>query len=286
MTDRPQDHDTVDDDRLLALALGIDDPELAAAVAARPDLAQRLARARGDIEAVELRLRAAVPAAPDDYAEPSADRWPRLQQYFAPPASGGRHVRRGRGRLVAALAAAALLALVVGIGVVGIGSRQADDRAAPGASGAQGEAAGVPTTDKGAGDVFGAGMPIVLPEAEHFRAVVVARAGEIVDGLQDFAVLRVLKGRVADRIALLVHDGAAIVPAGSLEVLYLRPLRDYVMAGGGELDEDAADASPTPLAASDAVVMPAPSAGYSMGSSDAYVQAVPSGVDVSLLSAP
>lgn len=287
----------MDDDRLLTLALGIGDEAELAAAEADPEVAPHLARARSDIEAAVRRLRAGVPEAPGGYGEPSAERWPLLAGFFSPPAAAARTRRRGRGRLAATLAAAAVVALVVGIGVANLGSDAVETQVRSGADGATGEMATGPAADK-AGATGYAAAPIVLPEAEHFRAVVVARAEEAVAGIQRFTVIRSLKGRVGDTIALVVHEGASAMPVGTLEVLYLRPLRDYVMAvsgvqpddsRGGDQDSDgagAAGASATPLAAPspDGVVMPTPAAGYSMGSADAYVQAVPAEVDVSLLS--
>jgi hypothetical protein len=294
-------HDTagheIDDDRLLALALGIGDEAELAVAEADPEVAPRLARARSDIQATLHRVRAGVPETPDGYGEPSAERWPQLTGFFSPQAAGRQTRGRSRRRLAVTLAAVAIVALVVGIGVVGLGNRAVETRAPTGSDGATGEMAAGPATDKGGATSYAA-TPIVLPEAEHFRAVVVARAGEVVEGIQRFTVIRSLKGRVSDTIALVLHEGARAMPIGSLEVLYLRPLRDYVMATSGVQPDDsrgsdgdlAGTASPggsaTPLAAPspDGVVMPAPAAGYSTDSADAYVQAVPAEVDVALLS--
>lgn len=289
----------IDDERLLALALGIDDDALGATVLERPDLAQRLARTHDDIDAVVRRLHAAVPAAPDDYAEPSAERWPVLAEYFGTPAApvtSRRGWRGRRGRLTAALAVMALLALVVGVGVgiVDLGGG-ASNGSAPMSVADEGAAPAAATAaDKGGAEGFVSG-PIVLPEAAHFRAVVVARAGAIVDDVQRFAVLRILKGRVGDSVALLLHEGAVAFPAGSLEVLYLGPLDGYGMAADPTSDDPTDDRGPeatpaqgsdvpTPLAAPRPDDLPAPAAGYSLGTEAAYVQAIPAGVDYSLLS--
>jgi hypothetical protein len=307
MIDRPYDPaGAFDDDRLFAFALGLDDdPELAAAADAQPELARRIDQMRAEIGAVTRRLQAAVPTAPDDYSEPSAERWPRLHEFFdTTQGAARRRGRRGRsrGRLAAALAAAALLALAVGIGTVDLFSGATDSQVATTSDDARSEAVGAPPADKGMfGSVTGGG-PIVLPEARHFKEVVVARAGEMFDGLQRFEVIRTLKGRIVERVALLVRDGARALPLGSLEILYMRPLHDYVMAGawdgpdaygadGGEAtgSEPSPITSPAPLgveAPTGDAVMPTPAAGYSVGSAQAYVQAVPQGVDVALLSAP
>ena len=280
-------HDGFSDDRLLAFALDLgNDAELVAALTSSPLLEQRLAQIRDEVSIVCDRLQTAVPMADPDYADPTAARWQRLHASFVPATVSSR--RRGPrriGRLASIAAALAIFAVAVGVAVQQLPGGQSADTATESTRSVDGAVPAGAPADKGASGESSDGSMISLPEAEHFKTVVVARAGEVVQDLQSFAVLRVLKGRLADRISLVIRSGAAALPAGSLEVLYLRPLYGYDWAV--EPDELGAGNSATPSPAGvNVAVMPMPASGYAMGGKDAYVQPVPDGVDISTLVAP
>jgi len=280
-------HDGFSDDRLLAFALDLgDDAELVAALESSSLLEQRLAQMRGDISMVGDRLQTAVPVAGPDYGDPAAARWQRLHAFYLPATvSSGRRGPRRIGRLASIAAALAIFAVAVGVAVQQLPGSQSADTATESTRSVGGAVPAGAPADKGTAGLSYDGSTIALPQAEHFKTVVVARAGAVVQDLQSFAVLRVLKGRIADRISLVLRSGAAALPAGSLEVLYLRPLYSYDWAA--EPDELGAGNSATPSpAGADVAVMPMPVSGYAMGGKDAYVQLVPDGVDISTLTAP
>jgi hypothetical protein len=274
------------DDRLLALALGLgDDPELQTALAASPALAERLTKMSADVSAITDRLQAAAP--PDDpgYADPAAARWQRLHASFAPTSiSSARSGRRRIGRLATIAAAVALFAVAVGVAVQQMPGGSVQTTATESAPSADDRIPAPEPADKGTfGENYDGGL-IVLPRAEHFKTVVVARAGEVVDDLQDFAVERVLKGRMGDTLSLLIRDGVAALPVGSLDVLYLRPLSE--LNWPANLSEQKTAAGGAAISTVNPAVMPTPAPGYAMGGLDAYVQPVPEGVDVSALTVP
>jgi hypothetical protein len=280
-------HDGFSDDRLLAFALDLgDDAELVAAIKSSPLLEQRLALIRDEVSIVCDRLQTAVPMAGPDYADPAAARWQRLQAFYMPATvSSGRRGPRRIGRLASIAAALAIFAVAVGVAVQQLpGGKSADTATESTRSVGGAVPAGAPA-DKGTGGLSYDGNTIALPQAEHFKTVVVARAGAVVQDLQSFAVLRVLKGRIADRISLVLRGGAAALPTGSLDVLYLRPLYGYHWAAEPDQLGAGGSATPTPAGANVAI-MPMPASGYAMSGQDAYVQPVPDGVDISTLTAP
>jgi hypothetical protein len=109
--------DPMDDDRLLAYALGLDDdPELARAAAADDELARRLETVRAEVQEVAAGVRAAVPAPDDSYTDLSDARWAGLQEYFT-PAQERPTKAKGSWRWLRVLAPVAVVALAVAVGV-------------------------------------------------------------------------------------------------------------------------------------------------------------------------
>ena len=161
----------IDDDRLLAFALGLDDdPELQAALAAQPLLQRRLDVIKAEVAQVQSDLQELVPSADAAYEQPVAERWRKLQPYLATPAArtasetgkadaiGAAAVAGNRGRptwrrlLVPAVVLLAVLAVAVGVTVrlngqgagtslshrvAGSHSRSASTKAGTGAKAAQ-----------------------------------------------------------------------------------------------------------------------------------------------------
>jgi hypothetical protein len=108
----------MDDDRLLAYVLGLDDdPELVAAAATDSELGSRLEEVRAEVDAVAAGVRAAVPAPDETYTDLSDARWAGLQEYFTPARERPRRERRGSRRWLRVLAPVAAVALAVAIGV-------------------------------------------------------------------------------------------------------------------------------------------------------------------------
>jgi hypothetical protein len=215
---------TFDDDRLLALALGLDDdPELIAAAAADEGLRRRLEAARADVEQAGRQVRAAVPAPPEDYADLSDPRWAGLQAYVAapPPARTRRATRWLR---VLAPAVVALVAVAIGLAVIN------DQR-----SGTLSVNSSLPTTAKaadeaagplsgGATDATGRDGDYALSlskQLDSYALVVLAKAQAASGAFQRFLVVRILKGDGPDVVRLRVADRPADV--GRLQVLFLRP---------------------------------------------------------------
>ncbi len=121
-----QPGDDMDENRLLAYVLGLeDDPDLEAAADADAVLGRRLETVRAEVDQVAAGVRAAVPTPADDYTDLGDPRWAGLQEYFTPgqerPAKAGRGSRRWL-RVLAPVAAVAL-AVAVGVSVI---ERQAD----------------------------------------------------------------------------------------------------------------------------------------------------------------
>lgn len=114
MTD---EHTHYDDNRLLALALGLDDdPELLAAAEHDAELAARLETMRAEIAAIGAQVNAAIPAPDESYADLATERWSGVRELLEAPPRTAR-TRRGRRwwRIVAPVTALAVLALAVGI---------------------------------------------------------------------------------------------------------------------------------------------------------------------------
>ena len=227
-----------DDDRLLALALGLDDdPELLAAAERDAELAGRLAAMRADVGSVGAQVDAAVPAPDDEYADLSAERWSGLKRYLESPASAAKPRRERRWwRVVAPVTALAVLAVVVGIVAVNQGghsetsgssaevARSSSDAARPGTAEGFGTDAG---TDTGAGVVTGTvaapatAIERLAAQLDRFAIVVLARAREVTGVLQRFAVVRIFKGEAPQVVKLEVDDRPA--DRGRLHLLMLDP---------------------------------------------------------------
>ena len=249
-----------DDDRLLALALRLDDdPELLQAAAADTGLGARLAAMRADVDAIGAQVRAAVPEPDASYADLSGERWGGLKEYLEVPAGDAAPRRERRWwRVVAPVAALAVLALVAGIVAL-------DQGGLPLSSGSSAEVARTATdaddsftgqsesTKSGEGVVAG---PATTPGAEtdpgteaappveeapqaaaqslgdqldRFAVVVLARARQATGALQRFAVLRIFKGDAPKVVELEVDDQPA--DEGLLHLLMLDP----TTAGGETL---------------------------------------------------
>lgn len=110
--------DGMDDDRLLAYVLGLeDDPELEAAAVAGTELGRRLETVRAEVAHVAAGVRAAVPAPADDYTDLGDPRWAGLQEYFQPTQESPAKARRGSRRWLRVLAPVAAVAVAVAVGV-------------------------------------------------------------------------------------------------------------------------------------------------------------------------
>jgi hypothetical protein len=253
--------DPIDDDRLLAYVLGLDDdPELVRAATEDEELGRRLETVRAEVDEVAAGVRAAVPAPDDAYTDLSDARWAGLQEYFAPaPERRGRSAGR---RWLRVLAPVAVVALAVAVGVTVI-ERQAGqtstsvaERSAKSGSdlGTSGGSAvqGAPVNDSsslpaqaGGGSVVASGpsaqagqaaftAPVPEPstplsrlvalrdQMNDFALVVLATAGRASDGFQDFLVVRVLRGNSPATLRLKLAGRLADV--GHLHLLLLEPL--------------------------------------------------------------
>jgi len=221
MTDDPRRDGTTpgvfDDDRLLSLALGLyNDPELIAAAAGDAVLRRRLESMRAEVAGIAAQVRAAAPAADEDYADPADPRWAGLHEFFAAEAP---RPARARGRAsrwlrVLAPAAAVIVALAVGITVL--------ERQGGGTASLQSDKAATEATAPAVSGRGGDGALSFADQVDQFALVVLARARAAQGAVQRFAVVRVLKGTAPDVLRLRIADGAA--PAGGLHLLMLRPL--------------------------------------------------------------
>jgi hypothetical protein len=225
MTDYTRTDDTTpgvfDDDRLLALALGLDaDPELIAAAADDDALGRRLSAMRAEVAGIDAQVRAAVPAPDDDYTDLADPRWAGLHEFFAAeaPRPAGARGRASRWLRVLAPTAAVIVALAVGVTVL---ERQGDGTASLQSDKAATEAtAPVPApSGRGADSALS-----LADQVDQFALVVLAKARAAKGAVQRFTVVRVLKGKAPDVLRLRIADAAA--PAGRLHLLLLRPLAD------------------------------------------------------------
>jgi hypothetical protein len=234
-----------DDDRLLACALGLDDdPELLQAAAADADLGARLAAMRADVDVIGAQVRAVVPKPDESYVDLSGERWSGLKEYLEVPASAAAP-RRGRRwwRVVAPVAALAVLALAVGVVAVDQGGRSAssdssaevartatdtnDSFTGQSESTDSGGEAAAPATTPGAATT----QPMdtaprtaaqrLAEQLDRFAVVVLARARQATGALQRFAVLRIFKGDAPQVVELEVDDQPA--DEGRLHLLMLDP---------------------------------------------------------------
>jgi hypothetical protein len=234
-----------DDDRLLACALGLDDdPELLRAAETDADLGARLAAMRADVDVIGAQVRAAVPEPDESYVDLSGERWGGLREYFVLPASAAAPRGRRWWRVVAPVAALAVLALVAGIVAVDRGGQSASTgssaevaRTATDTSGSfagqsestksgEGETADPATTPgTAAPPPVEAAPPTaaqrLAEQLDRFAVVVLARAREATGALQRFAVLRIFKGDAPQMVELEVDDQPAA--EGRLHLLLLDP---------------------------------------------------------------
>lgn len=175
--------DGMDDDRLLAYVLGLDDdPELVAAATADAELGSRLEEVRAEVDAVAAGVRAAVPAPDETYTDLSDARWAGLQEYFTPAQERPRRERRGSRRWLRVLAPVAAVALAVAIGVsvierqggadLGIAERSGKTADASDTSSAGGDGAGGGPAESGSTGASVDGVPAavtsVTPEQSSF----------------------------------------------------------------------------------------------------------------------
>ena len=277
-----------DDDRLLALALGLGhDPQLVAAAAADEGLRRRLDTVRAEVVEVGAQVRAAVPAPSDDYTDLSDPRWAGLQEFFAAPRPAKTRGGASRWLRVLAPAAVALVAVAVGLavindqknGTVGVNS------SLPAAAKASSEAAdaqtggGVTATGRAAADYVQG-----LRDQLDLYAVVVLAKAQAADGVfQRFVVAKVLRGDSPPVIRLRVADRPA--DEGRLQLLFLRP-----HLGGST--EPSAEPTPAPVPGSTVATstLEALAAGvpilYSYQGEAAVLRELPAGTDPASVTLP
>jgi hypothetical protein len=279
MTGTPSER--FDDDRLLAYALQIDDDaELEQALATDAALRERLLAIRGDLGLVEDQLRAAVPAAAESWADLSAARWGDLRPYVSTRPAPAVHRRRFSLRVLApavgvvaaaALAVGLVLSQTGGVGTLSSGSSSGQSEAV----GSTGKA--VPQAVPGGSSTYS----VPAADAAAYQTAVVARAGAVNDGVQDFTVLRTLKGAAGHSVRLSVEVGGAL-KQGALALLLLTPTNTLATPG--------ATAAPTPSG-------PTPSASVTDGTraaphlylykgTTAVAQELPAGTDPGTFTLP
>lgn len=215
----------VDDDRLLAYALGLeDDRELADALASDPQLRERLRRMETELGEVGDQLHAAVPPLDEGWTDLSMQRWEALRHYVQTRPAEPRRRRLHLKVLVPIAATVAAIALALGVTLSHHTLRQSTE--ATGGNGAV-SAAGAPESSRNGGAYDASG---------EFKTIVVARAHVAGDDSQRFTVERVLKGSAPASVELTIEAGAAL-PEETLAVLSLLPL-----------DTLSSKAAPTPVA--------------------------------------
>jgi hypothetical protein len=231
----PGERASFDDDRLLAYALGLkDDAELEATLAEDETLRRRLEALQAGLDDVGAGLERLVSAPDDTYADPAAARWDGLRPFFAPPPERppARGSLLGRWRVLVPVLGAVLAVAIVGAFALRdgpINTQRASDEA-----GTAAESAGAPNLT---GDATKAayGARELAADLELYETAVVARAGQVSDGRQQFTVVRQIKGTVTGDVYLEVVDQP--VAADTLTL---------VMFGGGALGEEGDAALPTP----------------------------------------
>lgn len=228
----------VDDERLLDLALGLeDDPEVRDAVSRSAELQQRLVELEADLRAIDRELHGVLPPVEEGWHDPASEIWRRLRPFFAEPrARSWRLGRRGR-VLVPAIALVVLASLIVGVIASGGGDRSATSVSGGGAT---------KTVEHGPADAARA-EEFLASSASGYGTVVVAQAGPVRGASQSFTVVRTLKGSVPSPFEVGVATRGGAVP-GSLQIVYLEPLSEVA---GKALDAAAAGsvtAAPAPSA--------------------------------------
>ena len=248
MTDKPPD-ERFDDDRLLAYALDLaQDAELEQALATDAALRERLRSMRADLSAVEDQVRAAVPAPEESWADLSAARWDGLRPYFATRPAPRR--RRLSLRVLApAVGIAAAAALAVGIALSqtgGLGGARSES--------AHAVAGAVAAAHAGRRQVHVGCTPPSVPTPPTIRRSWWPAPPPSTDGVQDFTVLRTLKGNAGQSVRLQVEAGGAL-KEGSLALLLLTPVDTL---GGSNAPRPLPHPRPAPRASA-AAGSPAPS---------------------------
>lgn len=315
--------DPMDDDRLLAYVLGLDDdPELVRAAADDDELGHRLETVRAQVDEVASGVRAAVPVPDDAYTDLSDARWAGLQEYFEPARE-----RRGRGagrRWLRVLAPVAAVALAVAVGVTvierqsGQSSTSVAERSAKsgGDLGTSGGSAvqGAPVNDSsslpaqaGGGSVVASGpaaytAPVPEPstplsrlvalrdQMNDFALVVLATAQQASDGFQDFLVVRVLRGDSPPTLHLKLAGRLADV--GRLHLLMLEPLAESEASPMPESSPEAGtgwaqEASSTVVATAEAMMLTsAVPVVYTYEGDMAVARELPDGVDPGAVTMP
>ena len=214
-----------DDDRLLALALGLDDdPDLAAAMEADEALRHRFETVRADVNAVASGVLTAVPAPDEAYTDLSDPRWSQLQEFFAPAAERPAKARRGSRRWLRVLAPAAAIVLALAVGATVI-QRQNQQSA----SVAERSAKASDTLTAAGGSA--ASAPLATPaqttlasihdQLGEFATVVLATARQARGAFQQFVVVRVFKGDGPRVMNLRVVDHPT--DTGRLHLLMVEP---------------------------------------------------------------
>lgn len=295
-----------DDDRLLSLALDLDeDPELLAAAVDDPTLAGRLTALRADVDRLAARIEASVPAPDDDYVDLTDARWARLKEHLESAskaaAHGGR--RRPRWRLAAVATALLILAVVAGVAALERSPTSVSERggdtslsaeSTADASQAAEDAAPAATAAKGRSGDDAATSPLVGGTAAPADAaaqpdvVVLATAGRIRDGRQRFTVVRIFKGTAPAVMSLDI--GSRPAARGRLHLLLLGSAAAQDEAAADTQDDGGANAAAAPLglpAATDARLPGRPlNVSYTYRGSAVEVRRLPAGTDPAAVTLP
>jgi len=246
----------VDDERLLDLALGLeDDPEVRDAVSRSAELQQRLVELEADLRAIDRELHGVLPPVEEGWHDPASESWRRLQPFFAEPR--GRSWRLGRrGRvLVPAIALVVLASLIVGVIASGGRGRSATSVSGGGAT---------QTVEHGPADAARAGeFQFLASSASAYGAVVIAEAGPVRGASQSFTVVRTLKGSVPSPFEVGVATRGGAVP-GSLQIVYLEPLSEVAGTALGAAATGSVTPAPAP-SASTSVAAAAPAGAKAAG---------------------
>jgi len=276
-----------DDDRLLAFALGFDDDaQLVAAAVTDEGLRRRLDAMRADVAQVGAQVRAAVPAADDDYVDLSQLRWAGLQEFFTPPQPAKARSRASRWLRVLAPVAVAVVAVAVGLAVINdqkSGTVAGNDSLAT-ATKASSEAAGPLTTAGGAAtDRASDYVQALQAQLDEYAVVVLAEAKAAGGAFQRFVVVKVLKGAGPDVVRLRVADRPA--DAGRLHLLFMRP-----QLGGSAEPSAAATLAPVPSSTDATSTLEALAVGvpvmYAYQGETAVLRELPAGTDPAAVELP
>lgn len=248
------------DDRLLALALGLDDdPELRARIERSPELAERLRRLRAELATVEERLGTVVPGEPEGWSDLSSERWEGLRPFVnveeasrQTTTSPARHDERLPGTARSAgdrerdrgawwrplrrrwqtLAPAAIAVLVAAVVLGVVTGRDSPLRTVGSESGDGGSAymdKDLSTAEGGAAPAADAAPGFLITDVEDYATVVIAVAEPLDGAEQPYRVDRVLKGQASATVRLETEVDGDLAP-GTLAVLFLDPYHDLAGA--------------------------------------------------------